>query len=267
MCKKLGVTALVIVASFFVLHKLQLDIPLKFWARQTEKDIKMSVAPEAKLDEARHLLANLGPEERKAQSVIAGEMVAVEKLKNEIAQTRTNLDKREAQLSDLRNELKKGTSFVTLDNQKIPREKVESNLARQWESFKNAKEALKSQEDLLKTREESLEAGKAKLTALRSKREELQAKVDKMAIELNKLRTAQTVNNVNVDDSKFSEAAKLVDEIDTQIKTQVTELNLQKGVDSDAAVQKALDHQAQTNQALKEMDEFFGGTKVATKKD
>ncbi len=262
MCKKIGVAALVVVAALFVLHKLELDIPIKFWARQTEKDIKGRVSPEAKLDEARHLLANLGPEERKAQSVIAGEIVAVDKLRNEIAQTRANLDKREAALADLRTELKKGTSFVTLDNQKIPREKVEANLARQWDSFKNAKEALKSQEDLLKTREEGLEAAKAKLTALRSKREELQAKVDKMEIELKKLRTAQTVNNVNVDDSKFSEAAKLVDEIDTQIKTQVEELNLQKGVDADANVQKALDNQAKTNQAMKEMDEFFGNTKV-----
>jgi hypothetical protein len=263
MCKKIGVAALVVVAALFVLHKVGLDMSLKHWGRQTEKDIRNSVSPEAKLDEARHLLANLGPEERKAQSVIAGEIVAVDKLRNEIATTRGNLDKRKAALADLRTELNKGSSFVTLDNRKIAREDVEAALTQQWDSFKSAKAALESQEDLLKTREEGLEAGKAKLSALRSKREELQAKVDKMEIELKKLRTAQTVHNVNVDDSKFSEAANLVDEIDTQIKTQVEELNLQKGVDAKANVQKALDNQAKINQAKQEMDEFFGNTKVS----
>ncbi len=266
MCKKLGVTALVMVAGLFVLHKLELDTYLKFWAHQTQKDIKAKVPPEAKLDQLRHEIANLAPEEKKARAAIAEEMVAVDKLKVQIAEAKTNLDKRETQLSDLRAELKKGTSFVTLDNQKIPREKVEASLARQWDSFKNAKEAQKSQEDLLKSREESLDVAKAKLEAMQDKRKDMEAKVEKMELELRKLRLAQTQHGVAIDDSKLSEVTRLADEIDTQIKTQQTELNLQKGVDSDEAVQKALDNQAKTNNAMKEMDEFFGNTKV-TKKD
>ena len=58
---------------------------------------------------------------------------------------------------------------------------------------------------------------------------------------------------------------KLFDEVDTQIKTQQTELSLRKGVDSDTAVEEALQHQAKTKQALQEMDDFFGNTKVSKK--
>jgi chromosome segregation ATPase len=266
MCKKLGVTALVIVAALFVLHKLDLDSYLKLAWSKSKADLQQKIPPEAKLERLRQEIRDLGPEERKARTVIAGEMVAVDKLKGQIAETKTNLEKREAQLKDLRGELQKGTAFVTLDNQKIPREKVEASLARQWDSYKTAKEALKSQEDLLKSREEALDVAKAKLDTMQDKRKEMEAKVEKMDLELRKLRLAQTKHEVAVDDSQLSTVLKLADEIDTQIKTQQTELSLQKGVDSDEAVEKALSRQAETAKAMKEMDEAFGTTKV-TKKD
>ena len=69
----------------------------------------------------------------------------------------------------------------------------------------------------------------------------MEAKVEKMELDLRKLRLAQTRQRTwPSTTAKFSNVPKLVDEIDTQIKTQQTELDLQKGVDSDAAVEKAL---------------------------
>jgi chromosome segregation ATPase len=262
MCKKLGVTALVIVAGLFVLHKLDLLGYITSAVKHARQDVSAKISPEMKLERLKDEIAKLGPEERKARSVIASEMVAVDKLKGQIAETKTNLDKRQAQLKDLRGELEKGTSFVTLDNQKIPREKVEASLARQWESFKTAKEALKSQEDLLKSREEALDLAKAKLDAMQDKRKEMEAKVEKMELDLRKLRLAQTRNDIAIDDTQMATVLKLSDEIETQIKTQQTELALQKGADTDEAVEKALAHKAQTDKAMKEMDEFFSGTKV-----
>jgi chromosome segregation ATPase len=266
MCKKLGVTALVIVAAFFVLHKLDLDSYLKLAWKNGKAGIQQKIPPETKIERLRDEIAKLGPEERKARSVIASEMVQINKLKADIAEANTNLDKKQVMLKDLRAELDKGTTFVTLDNQKIPREKVEASLARKWESFKQAKEAVKSQEELLKSREEALEVAKAKLDAMQEKKKEMEAKVEKLELELRKLRLAQTQHDVAIDDSQLSTVLKLYDEIDTQIKTQQTELSLQKGADTDTAVEEALAKKAKTDKALKEMDEFFGNTKV-TKKD
>jgi len=237
MCKKLGVTALVIVAALFVLHKLDLDSYLKLAWKKTKADVSNSIPPEVKLDRLRDEITKLGPEERKARSTIAGEMVEVNRLKKQVAEARTNLEKRETALKDLRSELDKGTAFVTLDNQKIPREKIEASIARQWESFKNAKEAVKTQEDLLKSREEALDVAKAKLDVMQEKRKEMEAKVEKMDIELRKLRVAQTQHNVAIDDSALANVSRLFDEIDKSIQTQKTELELQKGVDTDTVVE------------------------------
>jgi len=267
MCKKLGVTALVLVASLFVLHKLDLLNYGKVAWNRTKADLKQQIPPEVKIERLREEIAKLGPEERKARSVIASEMVEVKRLEKQIDETRVNLEKREVQLKDLRTDLEKGTAFVTLDNQKIPREQVASSLARKWDSFKGAKESLKSQEDLLKARKEALEAAKAKLDVMQDKKKEMLAKVEKMEIELRKLRTAQAQNNIAVDDSQLSNVMNLADEIEKQIQVQTTELSLQKGVDTDTAVEEALARKAKTDQAMKEMDEFFGGAhKVAAEK-
>jgi chromosome segregation ATPase len=265
MCKKLGVTALVIVAALFVLHKLDLDSYLKLAWKRTKADVSNAIPPEVKLDRLRGEIANLRPEESKARTVIAGEMFEVKKLRNQVAETKGNLEKRETALKDLRSELDKGTAFVTLDNQKIPREKIEASIARQWESFKNAKEALKTQEDLLKSREEALDVAKAKLDAMQEKRKEMEAKVEKMDVELRKLRLAQTQHNVAIDESQLAKVTQLFDEIDKSIKTQQTELELQKGVDTDTVVEEALARKAKTDKAMKEMDDFFGSAKVTKK--
>jgi len=265
MCKKLGVTALVVVAAMFVLHKLDLDGYARLWWNDTKASVKKQIKPETKLQLLRDEIAKLGPAERGARSEIAREMVEVNKLKDQIASTRTNLDKREVAIKDLRSELEKGAAFVTTDGTKLPRTKVEESLTRQWTTFKAAKEALKSQEDLLKSREEALEIAKAKLDTMQDKRKEMEAKVEKMDLELRKLRLAQTQHEIAVDDSQLANVLKLADEINTQIETQKTELALQKGADTDAAVEEALSRKAKTDSALKEMDDFFGNTKVTKK--
>jgi hypothetical protein len=266
MCKKLGVTALVVVAALFVLHKLELDSYLKVAWTHWRQDINRSISPEMKLERLRVEIDKLGPEINKHTSAIAREMTEVDKLKGQIAVSKANLDKKEAALKDLKSELDKGTAFVTFDGDKIPREKVQASLARQWESFKVARDAVKSQEELLQSREEALEVAKAKLAALQDKKREMQTKVEKMDLELRKLRLAQTRNGIAVDDSQMATVLKLADEIDSQIKTQENELALQKAADVDATVQRSLENKAKTEQAMKEMDDFFKDTKV-TKKD
>jgi len=265
MCKKLGVTALVVVAGLFVLHKLDLLGYVKMYANKAKQSANESIPPEVKLDRLRAELAQIPDSLKKQRTAIAGEMTEINRLKTQLAESKTNLDKKEALLKDLRKDLDKGITIVSTDGTKIPREKVEASLARQWESYKTSKEAVKSQEDLLRSREEALEIAKAKLDAVQDKKKEMEAKVEKMDLELRKLRLAQTQNNIAVDDSQLAEVMKLYDEVDRQIQTQQNELALQKAVDTDMAVEQALAKKAKTDQALKDMDEYFGSQKVSKK--
>jgi len=266
MCKKLGVTALVIVAAFFVLHKMDLLGYVKMYAQKAHQKVTSSIPLDVKIERLRDEIAKMGPETSKARTTIAREMVEIAKLKNQLADSKASLAKKESLLKDLRAELDKGGKDIELVGVKHPREKVEASLARQWETFKQAREAVKTQEELLNSREEALDVAKAKLVAIQAKQEEMQAKVEKLELELRKVRLAQTQNNIAIDDSQLATVLKLADEIDTQIKTEQTELALQKAADTDTAVQQAMERKGRTDTALKEMDDYFGGAKV-TKKD
>jgi chromosome segregation ATPase len=266
MCKKLGVTMLVAVAALFVLHKLDLDSYMKVAWNKTRHSVKESIPPEVKLERLRDEIAKLPNEERKVRGVIATEMVEVKKLHDQIAETKSNLAKKEASLKDLHAQLEKpNVEFVTIAGERLSAEKVKASLARQWDTFKAAKESLKTQEEVLKAREEALEVAKAKLDAMQSKRDEMKAKVAKMELELQKLRLAQTQHSIAIDDTQMATVLKLADEIDSQIETQKTELALQKGADTDTAVEEAMARKAKTDKALKEMDEFFTNANKDTK--
>jgi len=267
MCKKFGVTALVIVAALFVLHKLELDVWIKHAIKRTQADIKASIPEEARLDDLRDEIAKIGPEIRKAKTAVAKQIGEINELKDEIASIKTNLDKRETALKDLNAELDKGLTLIPIGSDKLPREKVESHVARQWQSFKLSKEMLQSKEDLLKSREESLEAAKATLEAMQDKKKELEADAQRLDLDVRKLRLAQMQQDVPIDDSRVSSAVKKRDALRKQIEQKKIELSLDKGVDSDNAVADALERKAKTEQARKEMKEYFGKDTKITKKD
>jgi chromosome segregation ATPase len=268
MCKKLGVTALVIVAGLFVLHKLDLLGYGNLAWHKLQKATKSSISPEVKIERLRAEIDKMTPDLKKHRSAIASEMVDIAKIKDHLGESKANLAKKEGLLKDLRAELDKGSAFVSIGSgEKLPREKVEASLARQWDTYKTARDSVKSQEELLKAREEALDIAKEKLAKMQETQKEMQTKVEKMELELRKVRLAQQQNNIVVDDSQLATVLSLADEIETQIQKEKTELALQKAADTDAAVQEALDRKAKTETALKEMDEFFGADKKVTKKD
>jgi len=213
MCKKLGVTALVLVAALFVLHKLDLDKYGKAWWHRTKADIKDSIPPEQKIEVLRQQIAELTPELNKQRSAIAKDLTQVDVLKEEIAKAKANLKEREEKLAILRDALKSESGFVTTDGEKLPKEKVEAVFSRKFAEFQAAEAAAKAKEELLARLKEKLEVALVHLRTMESKQKEWQSKVELMDIELAKLREAQMQNNLAVDDSKFSDVQKMFDEV------------------------------------------------------
>jgi chromosome segregation ATPase len=266
MIKKVGITALLVVVGLFALSKLGLLPYVTQGVRNFKKDVNGSIPPEMKLERLKDELSRLPEETRKYRSAIAQEMVEINKLKNQIAIAKANLKEREEHIKSVRRTLEANETLVTVDGVKIPREKVEASLTRKWESFKQAEAAVKSQEELLVARTESLDVAKARLATAESKKEELEATVARLESELRKLRLAQTRNDIPYDDSRLSKIVSLVDEVETQINVEKTDLEMQKAVFTDSVVDEALSRKAKADKALQEMDTRFGDSKVAADK-
>jgi len=255
MCKKLGVTALVLVAGLFTLHKLDLDKYAKAWLSQTKQAIKDEIPPAQKVEVLRGQIAELGPEMSRQRAAIAKESTQVDLLKDEIAKAKTNLKEREEKLAILRDALKGDSAFVTTDGEKLPKDKVEAVFSRRFAEFQAAESAVKAKEELLSRRKEKLDVALVHLRTMESKQKEWQSKVELLDIEVAKLKEAQLQNNLAVDDSKFSDVQRMFDEVDAQVKTQKKQLEMEKAADVDTAVEKALEQKAQVKKAVELWDE------------
>jgi chromosome segregation ATPase len=268
MFKKLGIAALVIVAGLFVLQRLDLLPYVKSSLNKAQQDLRQSIPPERKIERLKDELSRLPEETGKYRTLIAREKVAVDRLTREIATSEANLVERETQIKNLRAELRKDedAGFVRIGGERIPRDKVEATLARQWESFKAAKDAVASQKEVLTARKEALEIATQKLDTMLSKKQELEAKIAQLESELRKVRLAQTRHDLQIDDGALSRINKLYEEVETQIAVEKTELEMQKAVFTDSQVEEAMNRKAKADKALKEMDAHFDAEKVAVER-
>jgi len=257
MCKKLGIVGLILAGVMLLLGGFGLLSYPMLYMKKIQRTVSDNIPPEMKIERLREEVKKLEPDMARQRSAVARESVEVAALKKQIAVAKANLKDRETQLKDMRAHLKAGDVFVTIGNHQLPRDRVEATLARQWESFKDAEGAVKSQDELLQSREDNLQLAMQKLEIMESKRQELTAKVDRLDSELRKLRLAQVKNDVVVDDSQLSRVNQLYDEVDKQIATGRTELEMQKGVFTDTVVEKALAEKAKEDKAFREMDERF----------
>ncbi len=262
MCKKLGVTGLVIVAALVSLWKLGWLPYIHQEAKSIQESINDSIPAEKKIALLESEVANLGPEMSKQSGVIAKESVAIDKLTKEVSVARTNLKDREEYLAQVRAAIKNDKEFTSLSNEKISKDKLEDHFTRKFAEYKTIKGSVEARAELLEQRKQRLATAEQTLETMRSKRTEMTAKVETLKIELAKLRDKQLQNNVTVDDSQFSKVQKLFDEVETQIATQKKQLEMDKAIDVDAAIQNKVETQTKTKKAIEEYDETFN--KVAS---
>lgn len=263
MCKKLGVTGLVIVAALVSLWKLGWLPYIHQEVAGMKQSIDDSIPPEKKIALLEQKVKDLGPEMSKQSGVIAKESVAIDKLTKEVNDARANLKDREDYLAQVRTAIKNDKEFVALNGEKVSKERLEDHFTRKFNEYKTIKDSVNARADLLEQRKQRLAAAEQTLETMKSKRTEMAAKVETLKIELAKLREKQLQNNVTVDDSQFSDVRKLYDEVETQIATQKKQLEMDKAVDVDAAIQNKVEGQQKAKKAIEEYDEVFS-TKVAS---
>jgi chromosome segregation ATPase len=264
MCKKLGVTGLVIVAALVSLWKLGWLPYIHQEVNEMKQSIDDSIPPEKKIAVLEKDVKDLAGEINKQSGVVAKESVAIDNLKKDVDQALANLKQREEHLAQVRAAIKNDKEFVLNSGDKVKKDQLEDYFTRKFAEYKAVKANVDANSERLEKRKQKLAAAEQTLVTMRSKRQELAAKVDTLKIEAEKLREAKIQNDVTVDDSQFAAAQKRYEEIANQIATQKKQIELTKGVDVDNAIQAKIDTEVKTKKALEEYDETFN--KVASDK-
>jgi chromosome segregation ATPase len=270
MFRKLGITALVVVAGLILLNKTSAgDLISTAWSKLWSCASK-KISLEFQIDSVRDQIAKLGPDMRKHYEVIAREMVAVDNLKEDIATVKAKLSKQRENILTMTEDLKSGTEFITYDGREYSAARVREKLDRDFDSYKRCEAELKSKEQLLEAKERSVDALKQQLVEMRSQKEALEVEVASMEAEVKTLRVAQTRSKVQFDDSRLARIKNRLAEIRDRLKVEKTKMTLQAEFPNDFI---PVDKKAKsTAEITTEVQNYFGkgarvtGTAFAEKK-
>ncbi len=258
MFRKIALTGLAVVAGLFILRSTHLGAYTRTAWGKIRNTAKAQVPLEFQLDMLKNEAAHLIPDMRNNVEAIATEMVAVDNLRNEVADLRSNFDKQKALVRVLNDELKSGNAVVNFNGHRYSADRVRNKLARELATCKRMDEELKAKEDLLEAREKGLSSAKDQLAGMRSQKEQIDVQIAQLEAELKTLRVAQTRSNFSFDDSRLSQIKESLRDIRNQLKTKQKALELGgKYFDEDAP---AADVVPTAAQLTKEADAYLGGT-------
>jgi chromosome segregation ATPase len=260
MLKKIGIASVVVVAGLVLFTTTSLGSYCKLAWKKARAGVSNQIPIEVEIERVRDEISQLGPDMNKNLNAIAQEMVAIENLREDIKQTRANLDGQKKNILTMREDLenvkdRSETKFIDYGGKRYSAEKVRAKLARDWESYKQAEASLKAKEELLEAKEQSLAAAREQINAMKAKKEQLEVQVAQLEAELKTLRVAEARGSFKIDDSRLAHIESSLGEIRNRVKVAQNESVLKGEFQNDMI---PVEKKVQTADVLKEIDGHFG---------
>jgi chromosome segregation ATPase len=227
MFRKLGITVAVVGACLLGLHFAGLTSYTATAWNNINKRVKGTVPIEFQIEALRHDVAQLVPEMKKHFNTIAEEMVAVENLQKDVAQTQANLAKQKENILTMTKDLESGSRYIKYNGESYSADRIRTKLARDFSAYQICETELKTREQLLDARKRSLDTAREQLAALKTQKQELEVQVAQLEAELKTIRLAQTKNKFHLDDTQLSRCkatlAEIRDRLNVEKKVAVME--------------------------------------------
>src|SRR6266511_1288801 len=162
MCKKVGIAvgAVVLGLAALFLFKPHSKVAsfLDYLWTNASVSVEGVVPLDVELDRINHEVERLSDDIKANFSKVAQEEVAVNKLKKEIDKSKAALNRDEQLILQMKKDLDAGTKTITYDGKEYSREKVATQLAQAWESFKVGEGTLKTKEKILEQKQAQVDA-------------------------------------------------------------------------------------------------------------
>jgi chromosome segregation ATPase len=226
MIKKLVIGAVVATLGLGALSWAGLSSYPGTIASKVKGAFKKQVPLEFEIERLHYQVNQLVPDMKKHLSTIAEEMVAIENLKEEVADTRTNLAKQKQNIMAMTKDLETGAAKISYGGRQYSAARIREKLNRDFGSYQRCAAELKSKEQLLEAKEKSLEAAREQLTSMRAQKEELEVQVAQLEAELKAVRLAQTRNKFIIDDSALAQCKATLADIRNRLRVEKTTAEL-----------------------------------------
>jgi hypothetical protein len=217
--------------------------------------VKESVPVEFQLRRAKDLVNDIVPEMHANVRLIAAQEVEIAALKADIDQSRRQINDERTRVAKLRDGLNTAHTSFTFGDYCYSRDQVKSDLARRFESLKEAEIVLAGKERLLENRSKSLTAAMQALERTRSQKALLESQIAALEGQNQLVKAASVGSGFEIDHSKLAQSEKLIAEIKKQLDVAERVLAHQskfvQPIEVDVVSEKDL---------LKEVDEHLSST-------
>jgi len=269
MFKKLLIVGVAVVAGVVILNTTVAGSYVSTAWKKVRQGACNKVPLEFELERVRNEVAKLIPDMKDNIRGIAEEMVAVDRLRDDIKVTRANLDKEKDHIFAMKKDLEnaQGAKTVKYGERTVSVSRLKEKLARDWDAYKRCEDGLTSKEKLLDAKETALSAAREQLSTIRMKKEQLEVEIARLDAEIKNVRVAQSRGNFQFDDSRLARInatiASIRDRLNVEVKTQELSGTFKADLDlpTPAETKTAAD-------VVREIDNHFGkvAEEVATQK-
>jgi peptidoglycan hydrolase CwlO-like protein len=189
--------------------------------------VKSEVPLEFEIERAREIVKNLVPDIRDSMHVIAEQQVDIEDLSATIARNEGELSRQKGQILVLREDLAGGGEKFEYASVTYSSNDVKRDLAKRFELFKAAEESLLRDQQILAARRTSLDANQTKLDEMLASRQNFEVQLEQLGARLKTVQAAETVSDLEIDDSQLARAKTLIRELNKQLDVREKMLKVQ----------------------------------------
>ncbi|MBT4868430.1 MAG: hypothetical protein HON53_25250 [Planctomycetaceae bacterium] len=228
-------------------------------ASSVREAVKSEVPLEFEIERARNLVGNLMPDIRHCMHVTAEQQVDIEHLTADINRKETEIGLQKGQILALRSDLAGGDETFVYASRKYTSDEVKRDLATRFERFKSAQENLARDKQILVAREKALRANQKKLDDMFVAKQDLEVKLEQLDAKLKTIQAAETVSELEIDDSQLSQAKQLIKALNREMDVRQTKLDNEGKFTGLIPVDAA--DVVPTNIG-EQIDDYFGPTKI-----
>jgi chromosome segregation ATPase len=182
-------------------------------ARQAARD---NVPLEYRLKEARQAVEKIVPEIRESMHVIAEQQVALEHLRQDVAEKTQNVDKQRTELAALNDAFKNDKQYVFAGTT-YTADEVKRDLHNRFSRLKIAEESLGRDKQILAAREEALQKNEALLEDMLTAKQDLEVELERLVTRVQTEKAQEAASTLDIDDSQLADAQKLINELNQQL--------------------------------------------------
>jgi len=256
MFRKIAIAAVAIVAGLFIVKSTHLGAYARTAWGKVKSTAKAQVPLEFQIDTLRNEVSQLTPDMKSHCNAIAVEMVAVQSLRDQIADIRTKLDDQKAVVRRMNDDLKTGAVKIVYRGRTYTSDRIREKLSRDLESCKRCAEELKAKEQLLEAKERSLDAAREQLAGMKAQKEQLEVQIARLEADVKTLRVAQTHSTIQLDDSRLANIKSQLADIQNQLKVEKIAGDMQAAFSNDTIeVEKKAPSAAELS---RDVEDFLG---------